>query len=135
MKPIPFLGAAAALCLLACTAEPEVIRERRAFTQAQLDGCPAHPFKEEFRHIKKVAAGAALELDVKIYDYRGYLINAMQVTAPAIPPMRVLWSGKDSDGKPVPSGYYLWAVTELSTGEEQVQCTFYVHPDDNAKLE
>jgi hypothetical protein len=134
MKLSTTLGAAACVSLLACSTEPEVVRERRTFTAAQMAGCPAHPFKEEFQHIRKQAAGRALELDVRIHDYEGYLVNAFHVSGPAMPPLATIWNFRDADGKPVRSGYYFWAITIPSTGEERVQCTFYVNPADNDKM-
>lgn len=132
------LAIAVAFAALGCTSDPEAYRERRAFTEGQKAGCPAHPFKTEFQHIKKVGAGSALDVDVKIYDYQGYLVKSMLVqnlAAPGVPPLRLLWDFKDDGGKEIKSGYYFWVLTELDSREERVQCTFYVNTADQDKVQ
>jgi hypothetical protein len=123
--------------ILGCTSEPEANRERRIFTEGQKAGCPAHPFKPEFQHIRKVGAGGTIDLDVKIYDDRGYLVKSMlyRISGPGTPSLQLLWDFKDDNGREVGSGYYFWAVTEMESQEERVQCTFYVHTADQDKMQ
>lgn len=128
---------AIAFAIMGCTSDPEETRERREFTEAQKAGCPAHPFKTEFQHIMKVGAESAIDVDIKIHDYQGYLVKTLRyrdLTVPSLPPMRLMWDFKDENGREIKSGYYFWAITVLEPEEQRVQCTFYVNPADQDKM-
>lgn len=132
------ISIALALNFMGCTSESDDYREKREFTDAQKSGCPAHPFKPEFQGIRKTGAGQALDLRIKIHDYQGYLIKTIlfqNISGPSVPPMQLMWDFKDDNGNAVKSGYYYWSITDLATDEERVQCTFYVNPADQDKVQ
>lgn len=135
----PFLLPALALFFVACE-DSSGPSKSIAITPDMLASCPEHPFKPEFQGAAKRAASDAYPFHFEIYNRSGGLVvewDGVYDPSTGASSARMLWDMKDSQGKPVPSGYYFVEATMgMGEGREEKrsQCVFVVNDADRDKM-
>jgi len=142
----------AALAIVGCGGTEPAPGKTIDISPAMRSSCPEHPFKPEFQVASALRAGgpaaeksaaAAISGDpfqVEVYDDDGDLVVEWSgIITPTVPGSirSMQWAGTDSQGRPVPSGYYfLRSRVEHEGGQTETStyCRFYVNPDDSDKL-